>query len=139
MIGKSLRERYGGRSVLPETESVALLTELLPSQAEYLVQVRANDANMIACLIVRADDGAVRMCRMFGFEMKPGGTGVFGLAGPDTARAFPELAPHQRAWLAAPCGPRETKVLLVATGIGLLSLETVDGKVTITAIANASA
>jgi hypothetical protein len=139
MIGKSLSERYGMRNILPGTESVELLKAMLPSQAEYLVQVRAQDPGMVACLIVRADDASVRLCRTFGFEMTPGGTGVFGLAGPDLARAFPELPPHQRTWLATPCGLRETKVLLLAAGIGLLSLETIDGKVTITAVSNASA
>ena len=88
---------------------------------------------MIACLVVSADKPTVRLCGTLGFSVKPGGTGVFGLAGVDAARLFGELSPDQRTWLEAPCGARETKVLLVAGGTALLSLETSEGKVAITA------
>jgi hypothetical protein len=89
---------------------------------------------MIACLVVRADKLALRLCRDLGFDMRPGGTAVFGLLGPDAARLFPRLAEQQRKWLETPCRPRETKVLLVAGGVALLSLETSEGKVEITAV-----
>lgn len=133
MIGKSLNERYTVGALAPERAS-AVLNEMLASQATHLVQVRARDERMIACLVVRADQASVRLCRSLGFEVKRGGTGVFGLLGEDAAGLFPQLAEHQRAWLDTPCGPRETKVLLLAGGIALLSLHTNEGKVAITAV-----
>lgn len=133
MIGKSLRERHA-LGALEGERAVALLTEMLATQAAHLIQVRAQDPAMIACLVVRADEGSIRLCRTLGFEVKPGGTGVFGLLGSDATRLFGAFAPDQRAWLATPCGPRETKVLLVAEGTALLSLETNDGKVVVTAV-----
>lgn len=132
MIGKSLRERHT-LGALSEERAVTVLKEMLASQAAHLVEVRAQDARMIACLVVRADPPSLRLCRTLGFDVKRGGTCVFGLLGDDAARLFTELPAHQRSWLEAPCGPRETKVLLVAGGTALLSLETHDGKVAITA------
>lgn len=131
MIGKSLRERYA-LGALSAERAVTVLKGVLPSQAENLVEVRARDPRMIACLVVRADKPAVRLCRTLGITVKPDGTGVFGLLGEDAARLFAELAPEQRSWLAVPCGPRETKVLLIAGGTALLSLEAADGKLVIT-------
>lgn len=133
MIGKSLSDRHG-RGFLPDDRAVALLSEMLASHAAPLVQVRAQGAGMVACLIVRADEAAVRLCNALGFEMKPHGTGVLGLLGSDAGRFFGHLPPHQRAWLEAPCAQRETKVVLVAGGTALLSLETTDGRVVIRAI-----
>jgi len=89
---------------------------------------------MVACVFVRADDVALRLCRQLGLRMKRGATAVFGLLGPDAARLFDSLDEHQRAWLAVPCGPRETKVLLVARGLAVLSIETADRKVAMRAI-----
>jgi hypothetical protein len=121
--------------MLPAERSVALLHEVLAAQAELLVRVRAADAKMIACLFVRADDAAVRLCRKLGLELRPGGTGVLGLLGTDAARAFPELTGEPRGWLETPCGPRETKVLLVeGGGMGLLSLHAEGGRVSVTAV-----
>ena len=97
--------------------------------------VRRRDERMIACLVVRADQASVRVCRSLGFEVKRGGTGVFGLLGEDAARLFPQLPPHQRAWLDTPCEPRETKVLLIAGGTALLSLTIDGGATTITTVA----
>ena len=133
MIGKSLRERHA-LGALDGDRAVRILTEMLASQAEHLVAVRARDARMIACLVVRADEPSVRFCRALGFEVKQGGTGVFGLLGVDAARLFASLPPHQRAWLETPCTRRETKVLLVAGGTALLSLDAQDGKVVATAV-----
>jgi hypothetical protein len=133
MIGKSLRERYE-LGQLDEANAVAVLKEMLASHAKPLVEVRAQDARMIACLVVRADKAALRLCRELGFDLRPGGTSVFGLLGRDAARLFVRLPEHQRSWLEAPCGPRETKVLLVAGGTALLSLETHEGRVAITAV-----
>ncbi|MBX3206593.1 MAG: hypothetical protein KF764_16085 [Labilithrix sp.] len=133
MIGKSLRERWE-LGQLDADKAVALLKQMLGSHAEPLVEVRRKDARMIACLVVGADKPTLRLCRELGFEMRPGGTGVFGVLGGDAARLFDTLPEPRRAWLEAPCGPRETKVLLVAGGIALLSLETSDGAVTITAV-----
>jgi hypothetical protein len=131
MIGKSLRERYA-LGPLAEDVAIATMKELLATHAKLVVDVRAQDPRMIACLVVRADKPTLRLCRSLGFEMKLGGTGVFGLLGEDAARLFAELPAQGRAWLETPCGPRETKVLLVAGGTALLSLETSEGKVTIT-------
>lgn len=133
MIGKSLSARYTVGALAPE-RAVAVLKGMLTSQAEHLVQVRAQDARMVACLVVRADQASVRLCRSLGFTVKRGGTGVFGLLGEDAARLFVQLPPHQQTWLEAPCGPRETKVLLIAGGTALLSVETSDGRVAITAV-----
>lgn len=133
MIGKSLRERYT-LGPLDERRAVAILNEALSSQAANLVEIRAQDPRMIACLVVRADSRAVRLCRELGFQLRPEGTGAFGLLGDDAARLFPDLPAHQRTWLATPCGPRETKVLLVAGGTALLALEARDGKVSVSAV-----
>jgi len=133
MIGKSLSERHT-LSALPPERAVAVLTSMLASQARHLVEVRAQDAGMVACLVVRADKLSVRVCRDLGFRLKLGATAVFGLQGTDAATLFPALPEAQRTWLETPCGPRETKVLLIAGGTALLSLETADGKVAITAL-----
>jgi hypothetical protein len=133
VIGKSLRERHT-LGVLSEERAVAVLTSMMASQAAHLVEVRAQDARMIACLVVRADEASIRLCRALGFRVKRGGTGVFGLHGADLAPLLPDLPEHHRAWLSTPCGPRETKVLLVAGGTALLSLETSEGKVAISAV-----
>ena len=133
MIGKSLNERFKLAALSAET-ATATLKELLVSHAKPLVEVRAKDARMIACAFVRAEKPALRLCRSLGLDLEPGATAVFGLLGDDAARLFPDLPERHRAWLAAPCGPRETKVLLVAGGIGLLSLEASDGKVAITSV-----
>ena len=129
-IGRSLNERYGVRA--PLADARAILAEALPAVARSIIDVRAQGARMIACVIVRADDASVRLCRSFGFAMTPGGTGVFGLPGDDAARAFPELSPAQRRWLELPCGARETKVLLLAPGTaGTLSMHVEGGEVSI--------
>ena len=133
MIGKSLRERHAPVALSPE-RATALLSEALGSHAENLVQVRAQGPRMIACLVVRADATSVRLCRALGIEVRPGGSGVFGLLGEDAARLMGSLPRERRAWMEAPSGVRETKVLLVAGGVALLSLETADGRVAITAV-----
>jgi hypothetical protein len=133
MIGKSLRERFElGR--LDDARAQAVLERALAATAKPLVEVRAESAEMIACLVVDADKRAVRLCRDLGFELRLGATTVFGLRGADAATLFPALEEPERAWLREPCGPRETKVLLVAGGIALLSLTLEDGKVTVRAV-----
>ena len=82
---------------------------------------------MVAFLVVNADAASVRTCRALGFELKRGGTVVFGLAGADAARMIEGLTDAQRAWLEAPCGPRETKVYLMAEGTALVTLDTSSG------------
>jgi hypothetical protein len=132
MIGKPLSERYGiDLRPLAEDQAVTILRERLAEDGAALIQVRAQDARMIACLFVRADSTAVRLCRELGLDLTLGGSGVVGLLGADAARLFSELTPHRRAWLETPCGPRETKVLLIAGGIAMLSIETNDGKVVV--------
>jgi hypothetical protein len=66
--------------------------------------------------------------------MTLGATGVVGLLGADAASFFADLPARERSWLETPCGPRETKVFLVARGIALLSIESRAGKVTMTAV-----
>ncbi len=133
MIGRKLSERHARGAIAPE-RARSLLDQALVAHAASLVQVRAQGPTMVACLVVQADDATVRLCRALGFEGKRGGTGVFGLVGSDATRLFPYLAEPERAWLETPCGPRETKVLLLAGGTALFSLETNDGKVVITAV-----
>lgn len=132
MIGKSLRDRYS-LGALADDRAVAVLREVLASHGKPLVEVRAKDAKMIACVVVRADKLAVKQCRALGLDVKPGATAVFGLLGVDAARLFEQLTEAQKTWLETPCGPRETKVLLVAGGLALLSITTADGRVEITA------
>jgi hypothetical protein len=134
MIGKPLRER-NALAPLSDERAVAVMLERLTPDAAALIEVRKQNAKMIACLIVRADQTTLRMCRALGLRMTLGGTGVVGLLGADAAQFFSQLPASKRAWLETPCGPRETKVLLVAGGIATLSLQTEGGKVTVTAVA----
>lgn len=133
MIGKSLNERHSLGPLAPE-RAVAVLKEVLPSQAPLLVEVRAQDPRMIACLVVRADPASVRLCRALGFRVKRGGSGVFGLLGDDAAGLLSDLPEDDRIWLQTPCSPKETKVFLVAGGTALLSIETNAGKISISAV-----
>lgn len=134
MIGKSLRER-NTLSALSGERAASLLTAVLPSLARPLVQVRAQNVRMIACVFVTADKPSVRLCKELGFDLKPGATAVFGLLGDDAAAVLPGLDDARMAWLTTPCGARETKVFLVAGGgTALLSIETSDGKVDVTAL-----
>ncbi len=136
MIGKPLSQRYGiALHPLAGDEAAAIVRERLAEDGAALVQVRARDAKMIACLFVRADANAVRLCRELGLEMKLGGSGVLGILGSDVARLFSELAAPRRAWLETPCGARETKVLLIAGGIAMVSIEVGDGTVVVTPVA----
>jgi len=113
MIGKSLSQRVAP-GPLPADKAVAVMERALATQGENLVRVRMQDPRMIAFLVVNADAASVRTCRALGFELKRGGTVVFGLAGGDAAKLIEGLTDAQRAWLEAPCGPRETKVYLMA-------------------------
>jgi hypothetical protein len=133
MIGKPLSQRHGF-SRLADERAIAILNENIAAHGEALVRVRVEDAKMIACLIVRADREAVRLCRALGLKMTLGATGVVGLLGKDAAGFFAELPARERAWLETPCGPRETKVFLVAGGVALLSIESRDGRVAVTAM-----
>jgi hypothetical protein len=132
VIGKSLRERLTLVPIAPE-RAVALVQGALKPHAAPLVSVRAQGAGMIACLVIKADEATVRRCLALGFELERGGDVVVGLAGEDAARLFQELRAEQRAWLEAPSGPRQTKVLLFADGVGLVSIEASGGTVVVTA------
>lgn len=135
MIGRPLSQRYGiALQPLAGDEAAAIVRERLAEDGAALVQVRARDARMIACLFVRADATAVQLCHELGLEMKLGGSGVLGVLGSDAARLFARLAPARRAWLETPCGERETKILLIARGIAMLSIDVHDGKVTVTPV-----
>jgi hypothetical protein len=127
MIGKSLNDRHTLGPLSPE-RAVTLLTEAMRTQAEHVVAVRAEGPRMIACVVVRADALSIRLCRSLGFHVKRGGTGVFGLDCDDAARLLAGLPENEIDWLGTPCGPRETKVFLLAGGTALLSLDTKDGK-----------
>jgi hypothetical protein len=131
MIGKSLQERHG-LGVLEADRAIAIMNDVLRSHAKPIVEVRARDPRMIACVVANADEAGVRLCRRFGLELKPGGVGVFGVFGADVSRLFPNLSAGQASFVAEPCGPRETKVLLVAGGTAFLSLEASGKNVVIT-------
>lgn len=133
MIGRSLNQRHTLSALSPERAG-AVIEEMLATHARPIVELRAQDEQMIACVVVRADQPTVRLCRALGFDVKRSGTAVFGLLGPDAAQLFEKHAPLKAAqveWLGTPCGPRETKVLLLAGGIALVSLETNEGEVTV--------
>jgi hypothetical protein len=132
-IGHSLNDRFV-LGPIPEERAVAVLREALASQTAHLVAVRAQDARMIAVLFVRADKQTVRICKNLGLALELGATGALGLLGEDAARLFPDLPEQERAWLRVPCGPRETKVLLIAGGRALLSIEAGRDSVTICAV-----
>jgi hypothetical protein len=126
MIGKSLSARYTLSPLAPDV-AVAALKDALSSHGKLLVEVRASDPQMLACLIVRADEAAVRFCRTLGFRMRPGGSGVFGLRGEDAARVVPGLSPAEQAFVQTPCTVRQTKVLLISDGRALLSIDIEEG------------
>ena len=138
MTDEPLRERHA-LGPLADDRALPLMREMLASQAQPLVEVRKQGARMVACLVVRANEATVRLCATLGFSMKLGGTGVFGLLGADAARLFGPWPPHQRAWLETPCGPRETKVLLLCGGVALFSIEAGEGKVVVTGVPGVSA
>lgn len=135
MIGRSLGERFGaGGGLLTSEEAIAAVREALATQGENLVRVRKQDAGMIACVVLGADDTAVAFCRSIGLEMTPGGSAVFGLMGTDAAQALARVTEHQRAWLTKPCETRETKIAIFAKGFALCSVVTANGQVTITPV-----
>lgn len=130
MIGKSLRARYELVD-LSAPRATALLNEAMRTLAKDVVLVRARGEHMVACVVVSADRVTLRACLALGLEIKEGRSGVFGLSGEDFATLFPELSPARLEWLAAPAGPRETKVFLLAGGLALLSLKIEEGKVSV--------
>lgn len=132
MIGKPLSERYGHGATLPSDRAVTIVVERLGPDRSALVQVRAQGPGMVACLVVTADAAAVRLCRDLGLDMRLFGTGVVGLLGDDVARLMPRLSAAQKAWLRTRCGTRETKILLVAGGLALVSVDTTDGRAVVT-------
>lgn len=133
MIGKSLQERHG-LAVLDGERAVALLHPILASHGKPIVEVRAKDPRMVACVVADADEASVRLCRRLGFELRPGGTGVFGLLGDDAVRIFSGLSEERASWVSTPSGARETKVVLIAEGgVAFVSIEADGGKVTVTA------
>ncbi len=134
MIGKPLSDRYDVGPLAPE-RAAAVVRNALGSHGKAIIEVRMQDPGMVACLFVDADRATVRLCRTLGFELKPGGTGVFGLQGADVARLFTGLSASQREAASIPCGARETKVLLLAGGLALLSIEAEGGRVDVRSIA----
>lgn len=134
MIGRSLQERHG-LAALDSERAVALLRPILESHGKPIVEVRAKDPRMIACVVADADEASVRLCRRLGFELRPGGVGVVGILGDDAVRLFPVLAGERAAWATTPSAARETKVILVAEGgTAFLSVEADGGRVTVTAV-----
>jgi hypothetical protein len=126
MIGKSLSARYTLSPLVPDV-AVATLKNSLSSHGKLLVEVRASDPRMLACLILHADEAAVRFCRTLGFRMRPGGSGVFGLSGEDAARIVPGLSKAEQRFVQTPCTERQTKVLLISDGRALLSIDIEEG------------
>jgi hypothetical protein len=133
MIGKPLSERLAV-AALDDGRAVAALEGLLASQGAPLVEVRSKGPGMVACLVANADQAAARLCKSLGFRIRRGATCVFGLAGADAARLFPLLGPEQRAFLEAPARARETKIVLVAGGLAVLSVDIEAGRAAITAV-----
>lgn len=134
MIGKSLSERFTLCPLAPD-KAVDIMKGLLASHGRPLVEVRARDPRMVAFAVARADEASVRFCRSLGFRLSPGGTGVFGLLGSDAAGLLRDFPEHHRTWLEIPCAVRETKVVLIAGGRALLSVDTSDGKAVISTLA----
>jgi hypothetical protein len=129
VVGKKLSER-GVLRPLGDKEAARALNEALREQASLIVSVRAE--NMIAVVVRRADRDAVKLCKHLGFKLTPGASVVFGLSYRDAARVFDQLPAAQREWLETQCRPNETKVLLIAGGTALVSLDVVDGQVIVT-------
>lgn len=130
MIGKSLGERYGLVSLAAE-KATMLLGKALNSLGKPIIEVRQQ--GLVACVVIEATKQAIQLCRHAGLEMKPGGSGVFGLSGSDAGSLIAALTPEQRAWLVAAPGPRETKILLIANGYALVALDVEGTKVTVRA------
>ena len=126
MIGRSLSERHGVPSMLSASEATTALTAALPTHGQHLVEVRAQD--MIAVVVLDAHAGSQKLLEDIGLSLETGRSAVFGLAGVDAAKTFASL--NQRAWFEAPLGPRETRVVLVTTGLALVSIEVASGKTT---------
>ncbi len=136
MLGRSLNARYA-LSALAAARAVSLLTQAMSTHAQEIVAVRARDASMVACVVVRADRLTVRTCRALGLEIKEGASGVFGLEGRDAARLFQGLRPHQIAWLEDAAKARETKVLLLSGAYALVSVVADAGDVTLDVLPDA--
>lgn len=136
MIGKSLSQRHT-LAPLKEEFAIAAMQDVIAKLAEPIVEVRSRDARMVACVVVRADEPAVRLCKALGFRITAGATMVFGLLGTDAARVLGEggriagLTDARKAWLAEPSGPRETKVVLFAGGVAFGSVDADAGEVTV--------
>ena len=128
MIGKSLRARFE-LTPIPDARACALVVQALDSHAQDIVLVRSQGPAMVACVVLRADRVVARTCRGLGLEIKEGHDGVFGLLGTDLVRLIAGLTQPQIEWLVAPAGERETKVLLLAGGLGLVSVHTEAGRV----------
>ena len=133
MIGKSLRARFELTEIARD-RAETFVTQALGPHAKALVLVRAQGPSMVACLVLRADRVVARTCRDLGLDIKEGHDGVFGLLGADVARLIPGLDKEQADWLVAPAGDRETKVLLLAGGLALVSVVAEGGTVRVQAI-----
>jgi len=131
VIGKGLKARFEVGRLEPAKAAASLGAEL-QAFARPLVEVRARGAEMIACLVLRADRATTKLCRGLGLDLRAGASAVFGLPGRDAARLFTLFDEEERAWLEAPSAARETKVLLLAGGAALLSIHAEGGQVTVT-------
>lgn len=123
MIGRSLKERHGVLPLLPPDRAREALSSAMPKHGPDLVEVRKQ--GLIAVMVLDAHDGSIRLLESIGLQIAPGGSAVFGLAGPDAAEMFPSL--NQRAWFEAPLGPKETRVVLVTAGLALVSIDVEPG------------
>ncbi len=134
MIGKSLNERFATHRFTSD-RAKDLLDETMRTHAQEIVAVRARGPEMVAIVVLgskkaKKENAATLVCRELGFQMKPGGTGVVGVAGTDVPGVIPSLSEARRAWLATPSAANETKVVLAEAGIAFLAIDVEDGKVT---------
>ncbi len=124
MIGKPLSQRQGVLTMLSAEEATAALAAALKAQGRHIVEVRAQQ--MVAIVVLDAHPASQKLLEGIGLSLQSGSSAVFGLAGADAANTFASL--NHRGWFEAALGPRETKVVLVTTGLALVSIEIEGGK-----------
>lgn len=128
MIGKGLHDRHD----LPALDGVLArqrMEEAMVQLGKAIVEVRSRDPEMVACVVLRADDAAVRLCKKLGLRIKPSGSAVFGLLGKDAGAVLGTRARARKEWLATPSSAKETKAVLVAGGIAFFTIVVEGGRV----------
>lgn len=128
MIGKGLHDRHD-LPALEDDLARRRMEEAMVQLGKAIVEVRARDPEMVACVVLRADDAAVRLCKKLGLRIKPAGSAVFGLLGKDAGAVLGSRASARKEWLATPSRATETKVVLVAGGIAFFTIVVEGGRV----------